>query len=247
MGVRRLHRLRPDLVGPDRHDGGATEAVRVVVELRHRRLEALGSDIHAHLLRGAGIEHDGCRAVEHDGGIADQHIRDGVRRPIQLEVGHHGVLALGKSQGGLAVDDDGLELVRRGVAQSTSVQVIVNDADGEFSEWVGADDGTSVGIPVTSISGVEGRALLADMAKKTVTLAAVGVSHSDVVYDIARFSQGEIPADLHYAPKNLAKIDTTYYGQKEELGEFRSDFLPGFGYSAGYPCERSAGWCAPSG
>ena len=117
----------------------------------------------------------------------------------------------------------------------------MNDADGEFSEWVGADDGTSVGIPVTSISGVEGRALLADMAKKTVTLAAVGVSHSDVVYDIARFSQGEIPADLHYAPKSLAKIDTTYYGQKEELGEFRSDFLPGFGYSAGYPMRALRG------
>ena len=42
--------------------------------------------------------------------------------------------------------------------------------------------------------------------------------YADVVYDIARYSDGEIPADLHYAPKNLARIDTTYHGQKEDAG-----------------------------
>jgi subtilisin family serine protease len=133
------------------------------------------------------------------------------------------------------------ERAANAAAAGAGMLVVVNDADGELSEWVGADDGTSVGIPVTSISGVEGRALLAEMAKKAVTLAAVGVAYSDVVYDITRFSEGEIPADLHYAPNNLAKIDTTYYGQKEDLGEFRSDFLPGFGYSSGYPMRALRG------
>ena len=68
------------------------------------------------------------------------------------------------------------------------------------------------------------------------------------IYDIARFSDGEIPADLHYAPKKLARIDTTYYGQKEDLGEWRADFVPGVGYSVGLlRCGRCAASCAPSG
>src|SRR4029079_2389263 len=119
------------------------------------------------------------------------------------------------------------ERAANAAAAGAGMLVVVNDADGELSEWVGADDGTSVGIPVTSISGVEGRALLNEMANKAVTLAAVGVPYSDVIYDIAGFSDGEIPSDLPYAPTKLAKVDTTFYGQKEDLGEYRSDFLPG--------------------
>ncbi len=122
-----------------------------------------------------------------------------------------------------------------------SMLVIVNGADGEMSTWVGADDGTQVGIPVAAISGVEGRALLADMAKKGVTLSAVGVSYSDVVYDIARFSDGEIPGNLSYAPKNLARIDTTYHGQHADMGEWRADFVPGVGYSSGFPMRALRG------
>ncbi|HEY9306208.1 MAG TPA: S8 family serine peptidase [Microbacterium sp.] len=113
--------------------------------------------------------------------------------------------------------------------------ILVNDADGELSTWVGSDDyETDAPIAVAAISGVEGRQLLADMAKKKVTVRAVGDPYPDVVYDIARYSDGEIPTDLAYAPKNLTRIDTTYHGQKELMGEFRYDFVPGAQYGSGY-------------
>ncbi|GAA1959384.1 S8 family serine peptidase [Microbacterium deminutum] len=120
--------------------------------------------------------------------------------------------------------------------------ILANNEDAEFSSWVGSEDfESSVAIPVAGISGVEGRALLGELAKKPVTVDAVGVRYSDVIYDIARFSDGQIPADLHYAPKKLARIDTTYYGKKEEMGEFRADFAPKVGYSGGYPMRALRG------
>ncbi|WP_349427174.1 S8 family serine peptidase [Microbacterium sp. LWS13-1.2] len=120
-------------------------------------------------------------------------------------------------------------------AAGAKLMILVNDADGDLSTWVGSDDFTTdAPIAVAAISGVEGRQLLADMAKKKVTVKAVGDSYPDVVYDIARYSDGEIPTDLAYAPENLTRIDTTYHGQKEPMGEFRYDFVPGAQYGSGY-------------
>ncbi|MFK4836961.1 S8 family serine peptidase, partial [Microbacterium sp. ZW T2_14] len=120
-------------------------------------------------------------------------------------------------------------------AAGAKLMILVNDADGELSTWVGSDDFTTdAPIAVAAVSGIEGRQLLADMAKKKVTVKAVGDSYPDVVYDIARYSDGEIPTDLAYAPKNLTRIDTTYHGQKELMGEFRYDFVPGAQYGSGY-------------
>ena len=49
-----------------------------------------------------------------------------------------------------------------------------------------------------------------------------------------RFSDGSIPEDLDYHPKDLARIDTTFHGQTGELvGEFRWDFDPVTQYSIG--------------
>ena len=120
------------------------------------------------------------------------------------------------------------QAVANAAAAGAKFAILANGGDGELSTWVGSDDYESdAPIAVAAISGVDGRALLADMAEKKVTITAVGDEYADVVYDIARYSDGEIPADLAYAPKDLTRIDTTYHGQKEMLGEFRYDFVPG--------------------
>jgi subtilisin family serine protease len=134
------------------------------------------------------------------------------------------------------------QAVANAAAAGAKLVILANDGDGELSTWVGSDDfETNAPIAVAAISGVEGRALLADMAQKRVTVTAVGDEYADVVYDIARYSDGEIPADLAYAPKDLTRIDTTYHGQKEMLGEFRYDFAPGAEYGSGYPLRAERG------
>lgn len=129
-------------------------------------------------------------------------------------------------------------------AAGARLLIVVNDGDGEFNEWVGSEDYTTdVAIPVAGISGVEGRDLLARMASKKVTVSAVGVPTSDVVYDIAEFADGEIPSDLAYAhtEDDLARIDTRFHGQHEEIGEFRFDFVPGAEFSSGFPMRTQRG------
>lgn len=121
--------------------------------------------------------------------------------------------------------------------------LVVNDADGELSEWVGADDYlTKAGIPVAAVSGVQGRRLLEAMAAKKVTVTGVGVPTAAETFDIARHSDGSIPEELHFAPKDLARIDTTYHGEPGALvGEFRWDFAPGVHYGSGYLLRTSRG------
>jgi subtilisin family serine protease len=128
------------------------------------------------------------------------------------------------------------------VAAGVKLLIVVNDADGEFNEWVGAADYSAYApIPVAGISGVEGRALLEEIARKKVSVSAVGVAASDVIYDIAEYSDGEIPADLSFAPTNLARIDTRFHGQKEEMAEFRYDFIPGAKVGNGVPYRAQRG------
>lgn len=130
-------------------------------------------------------------------------------------------------------------------AAGAKLLIVVNDGDGELSEWVGSEDfTTSVGIPVAAISGVEGRELLKQLSgHKRVTLSAVGEPTSEVTYDIAHFGDGEIPADMAYrhSARDLARIDTRYIGQAEEIGEFRYDFVPGAEYGSGFPLRTQRG------
>lgn len=121
-------------------------------------------------------------------------------------------------------------------AAGVKLLVVVNDADGEFNEWVGSEDFTSgVDIPVAGVSGVQGRALLTEMKKKKVSVQVEGNHYTDVSYDIARYSDGEIPTNLAYAPKKLARVDVRYHGQKDELAEFRYDYVPGRDVGLGFP------------
>lgn len=130
-------------------------------------------------------------------------------------------------------------------AAGAKLLVLVNDEDGEFNEWVGSDvDFTNAAIPVATVSGVEGRQLIETLSgKKKVRLSAVGVPATDVVYDIAEWGDGEIPTDLAYthSSKDLARIDTRYHGQQEEVAEFRYDFVPGAEYGNGFPFRAQRG------
>ena len=130
-------------------------------------------------------------------------------------------------------------------AAGAKLLIVVNDGDGELSEWVGSEDYlTNAPIPVAAVSGVEGRELLSQLnGRRPVSLLAVGEPTAEVTYDIAHYGEGEIPADLEYrhSAKDLARIDTRYLGEAEEIGEFRYDFVPGAEYGSGFPLRTARG------
>ncbi|RXZ47619.1 peptidase [Agromyces fucosus] len=128
------------------------------------------------------------------------------------------------------------------VAAGAALLLVVNDADGELSEWVGsADYESDTPIPVAAISGVQGRQVLEEIARKKVTVSGEGVVDADEIWDIARYSDGAVPDDLDYRPRDLARIDTTYYGDPALVAEFRWDFVPGVEYGSGYPMRTTRG------
>ncbi|WP_344296813.1 PA domain-containing protein [Agromyces neolithicus] len=129
-------------------------------------------------------------------------------------------------------------------AAGAKLLIVVNDADGELSEWVGSEDYTTdVAIPVSAISGVQGRGLLeAIAAPKPVTITGEGIAVAGEVFDIARYSDGSVPENLDYTPKELARIDTTYYGEQgATVGEYRYDFVPSTQYGTGFPMRTERG------
>ena len=129
------------------------------------------------------------------------------------------------------------------LAAGAALLIVVNDADGELSEWVGSADYLSdVALPVAAVSGLQGRALLESIAAKKVTVTGTGIPNSDEIWDIARFSDGAIPDDLDYRPGELARIDTRYLGEPGQLvGEFRYDFVPGVEHATGFPMVATTG------
>ena len=73
-------------------------------------------------------------------------------------------------------------------------------------------------------------------------MTATGVADSDEIWDIVRYSEGEIPVDLRYRPTDLARIDTTYHGRAGDLvGEYRYDFTPNSMSGVGYPLRAARG------
>ncbi|WP_165310673.1 S8 family serine peptidase [Microbacterium protaetiae] len=114
--------------------------------------------------------------------------------------------------------------------------IIVNDADGEFSEWAGSADYTQpTKLAVAQISGVQGRALLADITRHPVQVSGTGIPYSQAIWDISRFEDGKISANQAYRPGRLAQIQTTYSGDDTQtVAEFRYDFVPGVEYGTGF-------------
>ena len=164
--------------------------------------------------------------------------------------GTPGELAAAGVKGKIAVVTRGTDLsVSQQVANATQagakLVIVANNEDREFNAWAGSEiDYSDATIPVAGISGVEGRTLIEQLGgKKKITLSAVGVPDTDVVYDIAEWGDGEIPTDLAYthSSKDLARIDTRYHGQEEEVAEFRYDFVPGAEYGNGFPFRAKRG------
>ncbi|WP_345801760.1 S8 family serine peptidase [Microbacterium sp. AZCO] len=131
-----------------------------------------------------------------------------------------------------------MQLASNAAEAGAAMLVIANSADGEFSTWVGREDFvTNVPIPVAGISGAEGRAVSA-LLRKPQRAEAHGEPYSSEVWDLSRYVKGSVPTDLAYRPGKLARVDTTFYGDKGDVvGELRWDLKPtgkyGFGLSVG--------------
>ncbi|MGI9822119.1 S8 family peptidase [Agromyces sp. Marseille-Q5079] len=118
-----------------------------------------------------------------------------------------------------------VERARNALAAGAAMLLVVNDADGEFPEGLGSVTEPVVGLAVANLSGVEGRALLETIASDRTKIVASGVADSPEIWDVVRFSDGSVPSDLTYRPRGLAKIETTYHGDRSSISEFRYDFL----------------------
>ncbi|MGC5223608.1 S8 family serine peptidase [Micromonospora sp. DT81.3] len=91
-------------------------------------------------------------------------------------------------------------------------------------------------------AGVQGARLLGSIAAQKVTIKGVGEPTAREVFDIANNTEGSIPADLHFAPTDLARIDTTYRGDAGALvGEFRYDYAPGVQFGEGLAMRTERG------
>lgn len=146
----------------------------------------------------------------------------------------------------VATRSDAVSAIERSanaLAAGAAMLLTVNDADGELSEWVGGDDYmTDVAIPVAAMSGVQGRRVLDAIAAGKVTISGTGVANPDEIWDLARYTEGEIPEDLHYVPTDLARVDTRYHGEAgDPLAEFRWDFAPNGAYGFGLPMPMQRG------
>lgn len=137
-----------------------------------------------------------------------------------------------------------MERSANALAAGAAMLLVVNDADGELSEWVGGDDMSEVAVPVAAMSGVQGRRVLEALAdsKGKLTISGTGVANADEIWDLARYEEGSIPEDLRYRPKDLARVDTRYHGEAgDALAEFRWDFAPNGKYGFGLPMPMGRG------
>jgi subtilisin family serine protease len=124
--------------------------------------------------------------------------------------------------------------------------VVINHSPGEFVGVASTTDGVTAGLPVVTVSGLEGEWLV-PRAQSGARATLGGGLNSPYVYDLVDVEHGRIPSSLAYAPKkaDLARIDTRYLGRGSQLGgEFRYEFLPytayGYGFQeyTGFPSTR---------
>ncbi len=182
--------------------------------------------------------------------LAGSVLRDATIKTGAVNAGHGTVeeFAAAKATGKVAVvmrsnDVSPSMQAANALAAGAVALLIVNDADGEFTTWVGSEDYLSeVDLPVASISGVQGRKLLTSISSKKLTIAGEVEPAPEEVFDILRFVDGSVPEELDYHPTDLARIDTTFHGETGELiGEFRWDFDPVTQYSVGQMLRTERG------
>lgn len=124
-------------------------------------------------------------------------------------------------------------------AAGAAMLIMANDADEEFNTFVGGEDEYTKGpIAVAGISGVEGEIVRAMLATKKQKATVVAEAYSDEIWDLSHFVDGSVPGDLAYHPTDLARVDTTIFGEKgAEVAEIRWDINPAG--NAGYALHMS--------
>ncbi|MEU1972257.1 S8 family serine peptidase [Microbacterium sp. NPDC019599] len=153
----------------------------------------------------------------------------------------------------LSPDVTPMQQAANAAAAGASMLIIANDADGEFNTWVGGEDSYANGpIAVAGISGVEGKSVRALLAAKKQKATVTAEAYSDEVWDLSHYAEKSVPAGLAYRPTDLARVETTFFGEKgDEIGEARSDINPAGrgGYALYMPTQRGmvrTDWIDPS-
>lgn len=123
------------------------------------------------------------------------------------------------------------ERAANAVAAGAAVLLVVNDAPGVLSEYVGEQP-----IPVASVHRDAGAALVALAKTGRLTLGVTQRPYTTTVYDLTRNYAGAVPdRPLSYKPshRDLARIDARYHAVKDGEGAgFRYDmtFTPSVGF-----------------
>ncbi|MEU8567282.1 S8 family serine peptidase [Streptomyces pathocidini] len=126
---------------------------------------------------------------------------------------------------------------------------VANDTDGRLLESYQDESGASAGIMVVSLMREEGRRLAAEAKRSSLTLDIERRAHPRYVYDLVSRHDGTVPdRSLAYTPdvkRDLAKVDTTFYGHRKVSGGGFRHYVPEWGPSFGleeresYPSERT--------
>ena len=132
------------------------------------------------------------------------------------------------------------------LAAGATLLLVVNDADGELSEWVGADDYvTPVGIPVAAVSGVQGTPAArgdrgeeghGDRASATPT-ADRDLRHRE------RHATGSIPDGARLPSRTTSRASTrrTTATQASSSASSGTTSRPGVDYGEGYMLRTERG------
>ncbi|SCE05716.1 Serine protease, subtilisin family [Streptomyces sp. TverLS-915] len=134
------------------------------------------------------------------------------------------------------------DLARYAEDAGAAALLVTDDAPGRLMASFGTEDGTDRSFPVATVNAVDGK-VLARAAKSGGKLKLTGTPQAPYVYDLSAGHPGAIPdKDLTIAPraKDLATVDTTYYGAKALTGgEFRYSIADAFPIGVGF-LERAS-------
>ncbi|WP_328897075.1 S8 family serine peptidase [Streptomyces sp. NBC_00236] len=137
------------------------------------------------------------------------------------------------------------------IAAGAKALFVVNQGDGVLMETY-ADYGITLPIPVASVQRLAGEALI-KAAQRGENVTVDQLRYANYVYDLVDRHDGTIPdRSLTFAPttRQLAKVENTYYGDRDVVGGgFRYDipeYGPGVGFAEyeKYPATRTE-WVTP--
>ncbi|MGW1551488.1 PA domain-containing protein, partial [Streptomyces sp. NPDC002346] len=141
--------------------------------------------------------------------------------------------------------------IANAVAAGAKALFVVNDGSGVLMEWY-ADYGSTAAIPVASVQRLAGETLI-KAAQRGEQLTIDQRKFASYLYDLVDRHDGAVPdRSLAFAPSTgqLAKVENTFYGQREALGSgYRydvPDYGPGIGFEEyeKFPGTRTE-WVTP--